>query len=171
MKCNFLKQRGFTLVELILYVALTSLILFSVSTFLSSTMESRVKNQTIAEINQQGIQVMQIITQAIRNADSIISPGIGTQAGSLTLGTYTPSLNPTLFDVASDAIRIEEGTGATLLTNNRVIASGFTVKNLSRAITPGTIQIQFTLSYLNTVGRNEFNYSKTFTGSATLRHP
>ena len=59
---------GFTLVELLLYVGISSAILLASSLFLATLLESRIKNQTIAEVEQQGLAVMQIITQDIRNA-------------------------------------------------------------------------------------------------------
>jgi len=36
---------------------------------------------------------------------------------------------------------------------------------------PGAIKFQFTISYINLDGRSEFDYSKTFIGGASLRHP
>jgi len=165
-------QSGFTLIELLLYVAISSVILLATSFFLQTLLESRIKNQTIAEVEQQGLHVMQIINQTLRNADIIDSPALGTSAASLSINTYTPTNNPTVFDLAGGAVRIKEGTASVVpLTNSRITASGLTFQNLSRTSTPGTIRIQFTLTHVNPSGRNEYNFSKTFTGSATLRQP
>lgn len=138
-------KKGFTLIELLLYVSIVGAIIFSVAGFLSLSMQSRVKNQAISEVEQQGIQVMQVITQAGRNAANV---------------NFT-----TAFDLLDGAIR--ENTIA--LTNSRVIASNLTFTNLSRTGTPGTIRIQFTLTHINPSGRNEYDFNKTFYGSTTLR--
>ncbi len=138
-------NRGFTLIELLLYVAIVGAIIFSVAGFLSLLMQSRVKNQTIAEVEQQGVVVMQTITQAGRNATSV---------------NFTNA-----FDISGGVIR--ENTVA--LTNSRVVASGLTFQNLSRVGTPGTIRVQFTLTHINPEGRNEYNYSKTFYGTSSVR--
>jgi len=167
-------NRGFTLIELLLYVAISSAILLITSLFLQILLESRVKNQTIAEVEQQGLQVMQLITQTARNAEAIPSPAPSASAASLTLDVITASSDPTIFDLdlLSGAIRIKEGGGAVIpLTNSRVTASALTFQNLSRGSTPGTIRIQFTLTHINPEGRNEYFFTKTFTGSATLRQP
>lgn len=157
------KSNGFTLIELLLYVSIIGAIVLSFAGFLSLLMQSRVKNQTIAEVEQQGIQVMQIITQTSRNAGSINSPTQGQTANSL-------SVDSTVFDLSAGTIRITEGTGSPIsLTNSRVTASGLTFQNLSRTGTPGTIRIQFTLSYFNSSGKNEYDFSKTFYETATLR--
>lgn len=165
-------QQGFTLIELLLYVSISSVILLVTSLFLSSLLESRIKNQTIAEVEQQGLQVMQIITQTARNAEVITSPALGASASSLTLDVITVANDPTIFDLAGGAIRITEGGGSAIsITNSRVTASALTFQNLSRASTPGTVRIQFTLTHVNPAGRNEYSFTKTFVGSATLRQP
>ena len=165
-------QQGFTLIELLLYIAISSVILLVISVFLSTLLESRVKNQTIAEVEQQGVQVMQIITQTLRNADTISSPATGVSAATLSVNTYTGASNPTIFDLSGGVILIKEGAGAVVsLTNARVTASALAFQNLSRASTPGTMRISFTLTQVNPSGRNEYNFTKTFVGSATLRQP
>jgi len=166
------KSAGFTLVELLLYVAISGVILLVTTMFLQTLLESRIKNQTIAEVEQQGIQVMQIITQTVRNADVLNSPTIGASATSLSVNTYTAGNNPTVFDLSGGVIRIKEGAGSAIaLTNARVTVSDLNFQNLSRSGTPGTIRISFTLSHVNPSGRNEYAFSKVFTGSATLRQP
>lgn len=166
------KQKGFTLIELLLYVATSSMMLLVTTFFLQSILESRIKNQTIAEVEQQGLQTMQVITQTIRNATTINSPGAGSSAALLSLDTYTVGNNPTLFDIGSGAIRIKEGAaGAIPLTNARVTASALSFQNLSRASTPGTIRITFTLTHINPSGKNEYTFSKTFYSDASLRQP
>lgn len=163
-------QKGFTLTELLLYISIVGAVILSISGFLFLLMQSRVKNQTISEVEQQGIQVMQLVTQTGRNAEAITSPAVGTGSASLTLDVITAVSDPTIFDLSGNAIRIKEGTGSAIpLTNSTVTASGLTFQNLSRAGTPGTIRIQFTLTHINPSGRNEYDFSKTFYGSATLR--
>ena len=165
-------NQGFTLIELLLYIAISSVILLVISVFLSTLLESRVKNQTIAEVEQQGAQVMQLITQTLRNADTINSPATGASAASLSVNTYISANNPTVFDLSGGVIRIKEGAGAVVsLINTRVTASALTFQNLSRASTPGTVRISFTLTSVNSSGRNEYQFVKTFIGSATVRQP
>ena len=169
---NLHSSQGFTLVELLLYVGISSVILLVTSLFLSALLSSRVKNQTIAEVEQQGVQVMQMMTQTLRNADTINAPSIGVSAAELSINTYTGANNPTIFDLASGVMRMAEGSNPVIpLTNSRVTASGLNFQNLSRTGTPGTVRIQFTLTHINPDGRNEYAFSKIFYVSATLREP
>jgi type II secretory pathway pseudopilin PulG len=142
-------DQGFTLIELLLYVSIVGAIIFSVAGFLSLAMQARIKNQTIAEVEQQGIAAMQQITQTGRNAaDTNFS---------------------TVFDLSGGAIRVNPGDGPIALTNSRVTASSLSFTNLSRPGTDGTVRVQFTLTYVNSSGRNEYDYSKTFYDSVTIR--
>lgn len=162
--------KGFTLIELLLYLGLASAMMLVLVAFFSTMLSARVKNQAIAEVEEQGAQVLDIITQDVRNADNINSPAVGASAAVMSLDTVPAWSDPTVFDLSSGAIRMKQGNGpATALTNARVTVSGLTFQNLSRSGTPGTIRVTFTLSHVNPNGRNEYEYSKIFYGSASLR--
>jgi len=166
-----MNNKGFTLIELLLYVSILGSMILSVSGFLFLLMQSRVKNQTIAEVEQQGVQVIQLVTQTIRNAETITSPTAATTATTATIDVVTASLDPTIFDLAGGTIRIAEGTGSPIaLTNSQVTASSLSFYNLTRTTTQGTMRIQFTLTHINPSGRNEYDYSKTFYATSTLRY-
>ena len=163
-------RRGVTLVELLLYVSLMAVMLLGVSILLAVLLSSRVKNQTIAEVEQQGVQVLKTITNTIRNSENIISPLGGTSAASLVLDMLDATKDPTTFDLSASTVRITEGASSPLpLTGARLIASGLEFQNLSRPATPGTVRIKFTLAHINPETKNEFEYSKTFHASASLR--
>lgn len=164
------KENGFTLIELLLYISIAAIIVFTTASLLRFTLESRVKNQTIAEVEQEGTQVMQLITQTIRNGTAINTPIIGNSAVSLSVNVVTGAISPTVFDLSSGTVRIKEGTGATTnLTSSKVTVTSLNFQNLSRASTPNTVRISFTVTYINNSGRNEYSYSQKFYGSADLR--
>jgi type II secretory pathway pseudopilin PulG len=163
------RQQGYTLIELLLYVAMIGTLLTSVTYFFGVVVDARVKNQTVTEVNDQGTALMDYVTQTIRNATSITAPTTGVSAASLTLVVPTGSLSPTVFNMNSTTMQVKEGAGSVLpLTNDKVQLSGLTFKNLSRASTPGSVQVSFTLSRVNANNRNEYDYQKTFTTTAEV---
>ena len=163
-------SKGFTLIELLLYLGLAAVLLLVISIFLALILRSRVKNQTVAEVESQGVMVMNLISQAIRNAEDINLPAAGASAASLSLDAQGSGNDPTVFDLASGILRVQEGAGGSVpITSPRLTASGINFQNLSRAGTPGTVRIQFTLTNVNPAGKNEYDYSKTFYASASLR--
>ena len=143
-------NRGFTLIELLLYIGLSSIILFTVAMFSITLLESRVKNQTIATVDQEGNMAMATITQALRNATAINTPSIGTDSTTLSINTEIAGNNPTIFDLNNGVIRIKEGTADPVaLTSNLVIISNLNFRNLSRPDTPGNIDITFNVEHIH----------------------
>ncbi|TSC82069.1 MAG: Uncharacterized protein G01um101420_599 [Parcubacteria group bacterium Gr01-1014_20] len=141
-----------------------------ISIFIAATLESRVKSQTIAEVEQGGAQALDIITQVVRNAVSINSPATSTTGGTLSLGVVDPLKNPTVFDLNIGRLRITEGAGTPVeVTISKISVSSLIFSNLSKINTPGTIRVEFTVSHNNPGGRNEFEFSKNYTASASLR--
>lgn len=169
MKKNTCK--GFTLVEMVLYVALCSILLLSLSTFLSFLLQSRVKSQSIAEVNQQGFQMMQFMTQAIRNGKTVTSPLDASTSTTLSVTTAVPLLSPVVFSASGTSLMIQEGSGKQIkLTNSRVAVSSLVFQNISTATnTEKTVKISFVLSYTSSSTKQEYVYSKLFQSSATLR--
>lgn len=166
-----MNTRGFTIIELLMYIAITPLIVLAISGFAFALLQSREKNQTIAEVEQQGAEVTRIITQSIRNAEAINTPPPGGTAPLLSLDVVNVASDPTLFDIAGSAIRIQEGSASpALLTNARVIVSDISFQNISRTDTPGIIRTQFTISHINPKNRYEYAFTKTFYGSASIRY-
>jgi prepilin-type N-terminal cleavage/methylation domain-containing protein len=164
------RQSGYTLIELLLYVALIGILLTAVVGFFTMTADARVKNQTINEVNDQGVFAIDTITQSLRNATSITAPSTGASGGQLTIVMPTSAISPTIFNLSGTTLQIKEGTNtAVSLTNSKVQIIAFSVKNLSRPSTPGIAQISLTLARVNGSGRNEYEYTKTFTASVAIR--
>lgn len=165
-----IKKQAFTLVETLLYISLVAILLTSLVGFVSILQRSREKNQTVTEVEQQGQAIMEIITQTIRNSDSINSPAAGTSAASISLNVYDAADDPTLFALSGSNITIKEGAAATInLNSDKVIVSGLTFRNLSRPGTSGVIRIEFTISHVNPDNVNEYDYSVNFYDSAAIK--
>ncbi len=162
-------SNGYTLIELLLYVAIVGSLLTAISFYFSLALEARVKNQTISEVDQQGTFLMDTITQTIRNATSITTPAAAGSGTTLTLVVPTGGLSPTTFNLSGDTLQITESGGAAVaLSNGNIQISSLTFKNLTRASTPGVVQISFIVSRTNPLSRNMYDYQKTFTSSAEV---
>jgi type II secretory pathway pseudopilin PulG len=166
------KPRGFTLIELMLYISVSAMVLLSLSVFFFTVLNARVKNESMLEVDMQGDAAMRMMLQTIRNAQSITLPVAGDSSGSLTLVVEDAGASPTVFSASETAILITEGVDDPIaLTNSHVVVTGFSVQNLSRTGTPGNVRVTFTLSRASDSARNEYDYSRSFTGSASLRQP
>lgn len=159
-------KRGFTLIEMLLYVAIFTIFVGSLFSFLTMMTSSRLNNQYLLEVNNQGNQAIRVITQTIRNANSINSPGISGSASSLSLETVNSATNPTVFSSSGGVLYITEGSGSPIaLTNDKVSISNLLFLNLSKVNTPGSIQVRFTLS----TNSNSVIKTIDFYGGGTLK--
>lgn len=170
MMSSLKKIKAFSLVETLLYIAIVSTIVVALTSFLSVNQNTAARNQTINEVEQQGAQTLELITQTIRNSTSITGPVVGTPGSTLTIVVADGAKSPTIFDLSSGAIRIKEGAGAAFnITSNRVTASALTFTDLKPGTQKDSIKIQFTLTYNNPDSKQVFNYTQTFYATADDR--
>ncbi|PIR93807.1 hypothetical protein COT97_04605 [Candidatus Falkowbacteria bacterium CG10_big_fil_rev_8_21_14_0_10_39_11] len=161
---------GFTLIELILYIGILSVIMGAVATLLFTFMQLRAKNQVIGEVEGQGTAAIEYISQGIRNSQAITSPTIGTSGSSLILDVVDAGNDPTTFSLSGTTLQVQFGAGSAIDLNSSVVeVSGLTFYNYSRDNTPGLILVEFTLTHVNPEGTQEYEYQKTFTTAASLR--
>ena len=161
------KSKGFTLIELILYVGIVGAVLLVVSILLMTLLTSRIKNETVSEVELQGTQAMQLITQNVRNAETVSVPARGEISSSLVITKEGENI---AFSLDDGVIYIQEGSGNLInLTNDRVLASSLLFENTGKENAPDSIRINFILSHVNHTGRSEYSFIKSFIGSASLR--
>lgn len=124
-----LASSGYTLIELLLYIAMIGALLTGVTMFFGTTLDARVKNQSISEVDQQGAQIMELITQTIRNADSVTTPAAGASGSTLTLAVPTPAASPTIFNMNGTTTVLgynSDGTSTDSNNSDSINATKFT---------------------------------------------
>ena len=167
------KIKSFTLIEILMYMALASVIVFTISNLLSTILQVRTKNKIILEVEGQGTFLMQTITQAIRSARDVNIPAPGATSTMLNLAMDDTAKNPTIFEPANKIMSIKEGQGTQIsLTSSIIEISDITFQNLPTGTgVSDTVKIQFTIKSVSSdPARYELNFQKTFYGSASLRN-
>lgn len=155
---------------MLLYMAILSVLMGAFIIFAILVFQTRIKAESVAFVENQGNQTLELMTKSIRQGTVITSPTAGSSGSSAQLSVFDGAKSPTLFDLSSGAIRIKEGAGNYInLTSNNVTASNLTFQNLSQTGAPGVIRVSFTLTTANTSGRNEYSYSKDFVTTVNLR--
>jgi len=163
-------NQGFTLVELLLYIGVVTIIISGVTGLAFLMLQARVKTQAMNEINYQGEKIVRMINQTIRNGDAIDSPSKNSFSNSISVDTYDQANSPTVFNLSGQRMTVREGTsGEIYLTNNRIIISDLNFQNNGLENAPDSVQFQFKIDYYNPEGRSEYNYSKIFYGGASIR--
>jgi len=170
---NFSSQQGFTLIELILYIALVSIFISGAILFAWDIIYGRVKSQVQQEVNQNLRLANKRIVYEIRNASAINS----VDTNKICLASSESARNPTKFYVNSGRLRIGWGGGSSdctgltndePLTSNQIALSTLTFTDLS---TGGgeSKNIQFTLTVASVSDREEWQKTQTYTTAVELR--
>lgn len=85
---NFRTQKGFTLVELMIALLLSSLVLISLGVAFQSQQESYTAQEEVAEMQQELRAGLEIITREIRNAGHDMTPNKTAGAGFVVAGPF-----------------------------------------------------------------------------------
>jgi type II secretory pathway pseudopilin PulG len=161
---------GFTLIELLLYIGISSTLLISLVIFLGTITRAHIKNAAVSEVEYQGARVMEVIRHVAATAQTVNSPAEGASAATLSLNISTTEDNPTVFDISGSKVRITQGASAPVeLTSSRVVVSDLIFNNLTRPDGADVVRVSFTLAHANPSGGNEYEFAKTFYGSANLQ--
>ena len=125
------KRKGITLVELLLFVTLMAMMGSTILPLLFNSTESRQRQDAIALVEQNGAQIMQVITQAVRDSERILDPPTGGTGFILALQTESGATNPTIIAKDSGAIVMIQGRARRVLSSTLVGVTSFAVDNTS----------------------------------------
>lgn len=163
---------GFTLIELIIYIALIAIFIGGAVSFSWDIIYGGAKSDVEREVNQNLRLVSKRISYEIRNASAINSLA----TSDLCLVSADATRNPTRIYVSSGRMHIAWGGGSANctgmtndqpLTSNQVSVSGLTFTNNSSGT--NSYNVQFSLTISSTGTRNEWQKSENYTGSAEMR--
>lgn len=173
LKNRVTDNRGFTLLEFLIYIALVSSILVSMALLSIQIAESRSKAVVINEVTAAARNILDIMTQRIRESEGInVGTSVfGTDPGVLSIQTNSGSTNPTIFSLSADdgTLLITEGVQpAAPLTSSVIEVTNLTFTNMTSS-GQETIRIEFDLHYTNPSGEQQYEYSAHYQTSVNVR--
>lgn len=117
-------NRGFSLVEIIIYFALVSIVLVTATTFTWNLIKEQEKQQSLSEVNENGSFAMDKVGHYIRRAEDIhADTQFGADLGELVL-TFPSSSKMT---IGTYQKTIELGNNTTTITKMRYVQDGNSV--------------------------------------------
>ncbi|MBI2049368.1 type II secretion system protein [Candidatus Roizmanbacteria bacterium] len=159
-------SKGFTFVELILYVSIVTIMLTAIVPFGWSAIASGVKSSVQQEVYSQARFVSERLKQEIRQASGITN----VSTNSISLTNLPPDTN-TDIDLSSGKIRINKnGTGFVNLNSDNTSITNLVFTNYS-SVDQKTKHIGFELTIASNYSgqRQEYNETVTLRGSAEAR--
>lgn len=167
-----LTQKGFSLVELIIYIAFVSIVSTVYVSYAVDILTSVQKAHVQRDVQQNARFAMERMMQEIRAAEGINVGGstFGSHPGVLSLATSTPATNPTIFDVSGGVLRMTQGASAPVsLTADTFIVSNLVFTNLSINNRTTNVRVSLTVEHPNPDDVEIFNASSVVQGAASAR--
>lgn len=164
-----MQNRGFTLIEFLLYIGILIMVLVLIGGFLWNIIFGNIKETSHQEVQQNARFALTKITQEIKKSTEINNPRPA-GATSTTLSLKMADNSSTTFDVIEEKLRITQGSPPTsyYLTSDQVTVSNLQFTNLTATNTPGTIRIEMVIEHINPGGRIEYEASIDLKSTVSL---
>lgn len=160
-------RSGFTLIEVIFFMAVFSMVMVVMLPLLFSATETRLRQQTIALVEDNGAQVIQNLTRRARNAERIMKPASGSTGAVLVLQHASGALHPVIFGVQTGSLIVIERDAKRMLTSDQVAVLDFVVRNTSVSAEQQSFTYSFRIS--RTIRLEQpHTYDRRFQGAVTI---
>lgn len=176
-----MKTKAFTLIELIVYIAILSIVLVSAIGFLWNIIGGSVRVSASTELTYSARLVQGNITYTGRNAHDVLTlsstfdshPGVlvfETSGGDVTFDTVTEEITVGGQSVTIRKLRMKTGAGLPIdLTSDKVDVTNFVVKNRTRGTEPKNVKVEVTLTYVNPGQDLARNQTLSFETAVSIR--
>lgn len=169
-------KKGFTLMEVLVYVAVLVIIITAVSSFFLWLIKSNTKAKVMRETLDNARRVMEIMSYEIKEAKSVYTPTsiFDSHPGQLSLETihYLPEGEKTTyinFYLCEDRLCFKkEDLNPIALTSDRVRVANLVFNQIITGETP-SIQINLKVDYKGPTNRPEYQASVNLKSTASLR--
>jgi len=162
--CNKKLPKGFTLIEILVYIGVLSIITLSLSYFIIWSIHSANKIETMREVLYNERRTSEIMAHEIREAKSVSSSSTATYLSlEKTDGTFID------FYLASSTLYQKEGSGNPVaLTSAQVEIKNLEFKQVISSTTP-SVQITLQIDYKNPLSLPQYQSSINATSTVCLR--
>jgi|GEM_PF-1267761 prepilin-type N-terminal cleavage/methylation domain-containing protein len=173
-------KQGFTLIELIIYIAISSIVLLGTLQYGFILLDDQIKYQALADVQFDHQRSMELIVDHVHRAAFIGAGTVyNTQNGTLELGyinapttTFVIVQQEVQIGVATTSIgRLQvtrSGSSPSVLTADDVTVTNFKLTDLSSTTTP-VIYLDMTIEALNIAGDPKYDASHSWGTTAIIR--
>ena len=146
----FKRESGFTLIEMLIYTALFTIIMTGTLVVAYQIIESGQKVRARVMAEEEANFVLQKIAWAVNSASAIHAPAPGASDAFLSVARAGLSVsdNPLLFDVDSGVMRIRRGSAVPKpISGSEVTISNFTVEHIAPLFgRPAGVRVTFQIN-------------------------
>lgn len=172
----FNKQKSFTLIEVLVYIAVLVIVMVAISSFLVWAIEINAKARATKETLDNARRSMEIMIYEIKESENIYdsTSAFDSHPGQLSLktGNHLPTgENSSYIDfyICDDHLCFKkESQDPIVLTSERVEITNLVFSQIITDQIP-SVQINLTVDYKNPSGRTEYQASSTLRSVVSLR--
>ena len=114
-------NKGFTLIETIIYTALLSIIISSVLLIVYQMLEGRYRLGALIEVSEEGRFLMGKINWALDGLDAVIEPPLNATSSALSINKLNFSPNPIMIYASGTEAFISYGGGESMALNSESV--------------------------------------------------
>ncbi len=166
LKNFFRSQRGFTLVEMLLYMGIFSILMIVLMQIFISAIDTQLTSKATSSVDQDGAYILSRLSYDISRAQAVIAPSsYGSGSNNLTIqiggSDYTYSLD------SNDNLIVTNTYGTNQLNSVDTTLNNLTFTRIGNPAGKDTIQMSFQLK--STTQRNTGYELRNFTTTVSLR--
>ena len=173
-------QKSFTLIEILVYIAVLAIITVAISSFFLWFIHSNTKARAMRETLDNTRRAMEIMTYETKEAKSIYTPTTTSTQLSLETTKYLPEEEKTTYIdfylcgtqlcfKREPASSIATSSKPVALTSNKVEVKNLVFSQIATTSTNPSVQINLKISYKNPADRPEYRASVNLISTASLR--
>ena len=156
------KQKGFTLMETVLYLALTVIIVGLLGAIAAHTFTGRAKTHSEEEVVYNAHFILTTLERTIEDAQGINTPLQSATSSELSLEMEDPTKDPTTFSLENGMLVMTEGAGtSTSLSTHSAEITDLVFSNIASG-TIDAVRIELAVSAYDLPERQDTAYSETF---------
>ena len=166
---SFHKQQGFSLLELLIYIAILAGLMVIISNAFISLSRGRGQAEARSEVNAAIRFAAERIRQDAKGATAVVTPLLGAPGATLQM---TVAGTPVTYDVLSGQLRRNDnGTFATTTGSNIFVdAPVFTrLENYNTTLSATTTAVQIVMTFHYNASSTDWTYADTLKTTVTLR--
>lgn len=138
------KKRGFTLIELIIYMGILSTIMIVLTDIFVAVLQSRTESEATSAVEQDSRFIISRLSYDIARSSSITNPaGLGTSSNSLTLVIGSENFN---YSLSGTDFQLTNNTGTNDLNGAETKVDSINFTKIGNPSGKETIQLQLIIS-------------------------
>lgn len=169
-----MNNKGFTLMEILVYVAVLAIIISAISSFLLWAIDSNTKTRVMRETLDNARRAMEIMIYEIKEAKSIYTPTTTSTQLSLETTHYVPEgEKKTYIDFYLCQSRLclkKESQDPIALTSDKVEIKNLSFTQVATTSTNPSIEINLAIKYKSPSNQPEYQAAVNLSSTASLRN-